>query len=217
MGSVNYVLSNLLNRIKDSGLYDYVNDIYLIINGNKDSISIDLSDTKYHIINEYKDVSNHEFPTLDLISKHSQQKDFNLLYLHTKGVSRPNQKSIEDWVNYMSYFNINKWEDRIKELNDNDCTGVNFGGNPDDIKENPSLWGYGKAPMHYSGNFWWSKSSHIRKLPNPYMWVPNQNYGRWRIMNEMWLCQIPNAKYYCAWKSNIDHYQTNYPKELYEN
>ena len=34
-------------------------------------------------------------------------------------------------------------------------------------------------------------------------------------MAEMWLCQI-DGKYNSAWQSNINHYQQNYPKELYE-
>jgi hypothetical protein len=70
--------------------------------------------------------------------------------------------------------------------------------------------------VHYSGNFWWSKSSHIKNLPNMSNWLPDGNYLRWRVMAEMWLCQIPDGKYSCAWQSNINHYQQNYPKELYE-
>jgi hypothetical protein len=39
---------------------------------------------------------------------------------------------------------------------------------------------------------------------------------RWRMMAEMWLCQLPDAKYYNAWHSNVDHYIERYPIELYE-
>jgi hypothetical protein len=35
-------------------------------------------------------------------------------------------------------------------------------------------------------------------------------------MAEMWLCQISDGKYNCAWVSNVNHYLENYPKELYE-
>jgi hypothetical protein len=151
-----------------------------------------------------------------LISQHCKEEDFNVLYLHTKGVTKPGYQQIIDWTNLLSYFNINKWQDRLKDLEDNDCSGVNFFGNPDDINHHPSTWGYGKAPLHYSGNFWWSKSSHIKNLPNMSNWLPDGNYLRWRVMAEMWLCQIPDGKYSCAWQSNINHYQQNYPKELYE-
>ncbi len=214
MGSVNQVLSNLLSRIKESDLYESVDQINLIINGDLSLITTDLTDSKYKVFNKHKDVYRHEFPALDLIWNHSDKEDFNILYLHTKGVSRTHT-FIEDWTNYMSYFNINKWKDRIKDLEKNDCTGVNLSGNSEDINEHPSTWGYGKAPKHYSGNFWWSRSSHIRKLPNPYSWIPTEDYNRWRMMNEMWVCQIPNSKYHFAWNSNINHYQQAYPSELY--
>jgi hypothetical protein len=215
MGMVNEVLSNLLNRIKESNLYDNCDQINLIVNGDINLINVDLTDSKYKIWNKYKDTSLHEFPTLDLIWKHSQNEEFNVLYIHTKGVSR-NHPYINDWTNYLSYFTINKWEDRVNELIENDCTGVDLKGNPDDIKSHPSTWGYGKAPKHYSGNFWWSKSSHINKLLNPMSWVPDTNWTRWRMMNEMWICQLTESKYYNAYISNVDHYQSPYPKELYE-
>lgn len=115
----------------------------------------------------------------------------------------------------MSYFNIIKWVDRINDISNHDCSGVNLSGNPEDIIYHPSIWGYGKAPLHYSGNFWWCKSSHIRKLPNPIDWLPDNNYIRWRIMAEMWLCQIDDSKYYNAWHSNVNHYVQNYPIKLY--
>lgn len=216
IGTVNSVLLNLINRIKSSGLYDNCNKIYLIYNGNKDWIDIDIFGDKYVQVYANPDVSKCEFPTLDLIWQHCQNEDLKILYLHTKGVTKPGVQNIIDWVNYLSYFNIDKWRDRINELDSNDCTGVNFGGNPNDINEHPSTWGYGKAPLHYSGNFWWSKSSHIKNLPNPSNWLPDDNYYQWRVMAEMWLAQISDAKYHNAYSSNVDHYMSPYPEEKYK-
>lgn len=215
MGSVNEVLTNLLNRIKDSGLYDNCDVINLIINGDINLLKVNLEDPKYKIWNEHKSITPQEFPTLDLIWKESQNDDYNILYLHTKGVSR-NHPFITDWTNYLSYFNINRWQDRLNELNENDCTGVNLRGNQEDVKFHPMYWGYGKAPKHYSGNFWWSKSSHTKKLCNPISWMPTNEYQRWRMMCEMWVCQLPESKYYNAHTSDVDHYQSPYPKERYE-
>ena len=216
VGSVNQVLWDLLTRIKQSGLYDSANKIYLVFNGDRSLLSFNLVSEKYVIIDSNSDISKCEFPTLDIIHEHSKNEEFDILYLHTKGVTKPGVKTIEDWTNYLSYFNINKWSDRVKDLESNDTSGVNLGGNPDDINSHPSWWGYGKAPVHYSGNFWWSKSSHIKNLPSPYNWLPDSDCVRWRMMAEMWLCQLPNAKYHNAWHSNVNHYQQNYPKELYE-
>ena len=46
MGSVNEVLTNLLNRIKDSGLYDNCDVINLIINGDINLLKVNLEDPK---------------------------------------------------------------------------------------------------------------------------------------------------------------------------
>lgn len=35
-------------------------------------------------------------------------------------------------------------------------------------------------------------------------------------MAEMWLCQKNDSKYNCAWNSNVNHYNENYPKGKYE-
>ena len=216
VGSVNQVLWDLLTRIKQSGLYDAANKIYLVFNGDRKHLAFNLVSDKYVIIDANPDISKCEFPTLDLICEHCKEEDLNVLYLHTKGVTKPGYQQIIDWTNLLSHFNINKWEDRLKDLKENDCSGINFFGNPNDINEHPSTWGYGKAPLHYSGNFWWSKSSHIRKLPNMSNWLPDGNYLRWRVMAEMWVCQVPGGEYFNAFSSDVDHYQNLYPKELYE-
>lgn len=216
-GSVNLVLLNLIDRINKSGLYDNCNRIYLVFNGEKKLINIDIVGDKYVFIHSSQDISKCEFPTLDLIWEKCQEEDLKVLYLHTKGVTKPNNKNIEDWTQYLSYFNIYKWEDRLNDLDSFDCSGVNFGGKSNDINEHPSTWGYGKSPLHYSGNFWWSKSSHIRKLPNPIKWLPDNNYYKWRVMAEMWLCQVKEGKYYEAWNSGVNHYISLYNIDMYEN
>ncbi len=213
MGNVNDVLNQLLDDIKVSGLSEQ-SIVRAIVNGDINS----LNTQKYDWVEWLRGSDNiysHEFPTLKTIWEHAQIEEFNVLYLHTKGVSRSNQY-VNDWVDLLKYFNIFRWFDRLKELETNDCTGVNYGGNPDDIKEHPSTWGYGKAPMHYSGNFWWSKSNHIKNLVDPLAWTPDNDLSKWRMMCEMWICKLPNAKYHCAYSSGVDHYVTPYPKEIYE-
>lgn len=217
MGCVDQVLSDLLNRIKQSELHENCDEIYLVLNGDRNNLSVDISDSKFNVIEASPDFSKWEFLTQDLLWRHSQNEDFQALYLHTKGVSKSGFQNITDWTNYLAYFNINKWRERVIELDTNDCTGVNLYGNPRDLYEHPSTWGYGKAPLHYSGNFWWSKSSHIRKLINPISWMPNNNFTSWRMMNEMWICQLANGKYNSAGSSNVNHYLERYPKKLYEN
>lgn len=216
VGNVNYVLADLINSIIKSGLYSTCNQIFLIINGDIKNISLNLTLPKIKLIFDSLDISKCEFPTLQKIWNDCQNEDITVLYLHTKGVTKPGNPMIKDWTDYLIHFNILKWQDRFFELKEYDCTGVNLGGNTEDINDRPETWGYGKAPLHYSGNFWWSTSSHIKNLPEPYKWVPDNNYVKWRVMAEMWLCQIKESNYNCAWKSNVNHYTEMYPKNLYD-
>lgn len=216
-GNVNYVLADLINSIIKSGLYSACNQIYLILNGDIRNISLNLSIPKAKMVFANQDISKCEFPALDKIWQDCQEEDITVLYLHTKGVTKPGNQMVKDWTDYLTHFNVIKWQDRFFELEEFECTGVNLGGNPEDINDRPETWGYGKAPLHYSGNFWWSKSSHIKNLPEPYKWLPDDNYLKWRVMAEMWLCQISDSKYNCAWHSNVNHYNENYPKSKYEN
>jgi hypothetical protein len=214
-GRVNQVLNELLDRIYISGLYDKVNDIYLVINGGISLLTFEKKD-KYIIHNPNKNISHCEFPALDLIWKHSQvQDDLTILYLHTKGVTKPNNRYILDWTELLTYFNIDRWNDALIELEKNDVVGVNLSGNPNDINEHPSTWGYGKAPLHFSGNFWWSKSSHIKRLINPYDFPPDDNWVEWRVLCEMWICSYQQGNFKSLWNSNINHYKELYPKDKY--
>ena len=51
MGTVNSVLDSLLKRIKESGLYENVEEIFLVINGDINEIKVNLTDSKYTILN----------------------------------------------------------------------------------------------------------------------------------------------------------------------
>lgn len=216
MGNANSVLDNLLDRINKSGLYDQCNLIHLVVNGDIKEIKSNLLQEKYVIHNDMKDTSRCEFPTLNLIWRHARDEALKILYLHTKGVTRPGLLPVSDWTDYMAYFNINRWKDRVQDLDTFDCSGVNLSGHHANITVDPQTWHLGASPKCYSGNFWWSNSSHIIKLPDPYTWAPTQDYVRWRYMCEMWLCQRSDGKYHCAWHSNANHYTERYPKELYE-
>ena len=123
----------------------------------------------------------------------SKKEKFKVLYIHTKGVRHNNQNiNVQDWIEYLSYFNIVKYKKCIEILDDYDAVGVNL------TKENP---------IHYSGNFWWSKSDYINKLDvckficynSPEFWLTEKNIG----------------KYYNLWSSNVNHYNERYQTYKY--
>jgi len=69
--------------------------------------------------------------------------------------------------------------------------------------------------MKTSKGFWWSKSEHIKKLKDPDLFWPSTDFKKWRIVPEMWVCQIEDSKYHCAWQSNVNHYSQRYTKDNY--
>lgn len=97
----------------------------------------------------------------------------------------------------MLYFLVEKYDECINQLNKNyDTVGCNY------------LFATHAYPMHYSGNFWWSKSSYINKLHLLDETNVDKEYA------EFWLF-IKNPKYYCMHMSPIHHYCESYPMEKY--
>ena len=46
--------------------------------------------------------------------------------------------------------------------------------------------------------------------------MPTNNCIQWRMMAEMWVCCPPDGKYNNAFSSDVDHYQSPYPRHKYE-
>ncbi len=116
----------------------------------------DLNDDKIEVLGITNNLNLYETPTIKLLHEHSlnENEEFYVLYIHTKGVKHYNRDinvNVTDWVNYMIYFNIQKHDTCIKSLSEYDTVGVN-------LQEKEDI------PLHYSGNFWWSKSSYIKTL-----------------------------------------------------
>jgi hypothetical protein len=58
--------------------------------------------------------------------------NYNILYLHTKGITGEINHCIEDWVSYMIYFLVNKWSVCINKLKEYNTVAF-------DLRENPTL------------------------------------------------------------------------------
>jgi hypothetical protein len=183
------VFSSLLERIKKSGLYDAVDEIRLGILGN---INLVVAYPKLKIRGKSTDLSQYETFTLNLLRNDSLFEDFEVLYLHTKGVRKPgNLINIGSWTNYLSHFNIDRWSECCALLNENDCVGVNL------LPE----------PIHYSGNFWWSRASYIRTLK---ICVQDHFYAP-----ELWIGSGNGSKV-ALWNSKCPHYEVPYPETEYK-
>jgi hypothetical protein len=66
----------------------------------------------------------------------------------------------------------------------------------------------GNIPKHFSGNFWWMRYDHfISHLPI---------LGTWSHSVEFWAASSPDTKSYNICSSNVNHYNTEFPDEIYK-
>lgn len=205
MGHFNQIVNKMLDKINSSGLYDKADEINLNVCGDGSLLDIKKM-PKYNITNETQDIEKCEFPTLDKIWEDCQIENSKVLYIHTKGASEPQnvpEQRYRNWIKNLHYFNIEKWEDNIKNLETYDTSGINYEKNP---MENQNLilqksvalikksGQYTNASHHYKGNFWWANSCHIKKLKKPSDLVLNDEYLQVRWIAEFWIGgNNPNA------------------------
>jgi hypothetical protein len=149
----------------------------------------------------------YERPTLLYIKSHCIDDPENTFYfyVHTKGIRHlgtDQEPFVIDWIRLLLYWNIEKWETALSILS-REC-----------------YWTYGcnHTGIHYSGNFWWSKPSHIRRLSDyipeyytaPEDWVTMLYYGQ---------IKIPiHREYYSVFNSGLEglgHYTNPYPETNY--
>ena len=155
-----FMLDRLLSYMNDHTIMDKLERIVIT------NIGIPLDEEKYThlhpaivVINYSEDASLFENATMKQIIYFSKiHSDYNVLYLHTKGVSytpdHPFYPGILSWIDFMMYSLVDHAESCIKLLNVYDTIGTCI----KDKDENP---------IHYSGNFWWAKSSYLQRLHIP--------------------------------------------------
>ncbi len=192
------VLTNIVNRVIDTGTLDNLDYLYIVNIGNK--IAGHYDNDKIKIINYSENTQLFEKPTINLIHTFSQFHDCKVLYLHTKGISYTKQNNgilytnVTDWTNYMLYFLLDKNEFCIDLLDVYNAVGCNYSENP---------------RKHFSGNFWWADSKYIKKLTKISSNVRHD--CEWYILSDN------NVSLYNLCSSNVDHYKVSYPLNLYEN
>ena len=197
-----HILLSKFKKFKASGLYEKANKIYLTLFGEIEQHQEFLSDLKdlYSKI-EYVLITNKEFhneaDTLNFMLKkaESYEKNTPMLYVHTKGASHTHpilKKNVNAWVRYLDLYTINKWEECLTGLEDNDAAG-GF---------------YVEDPKHFQGNFWWANSDYIKNLPKL---TPDniENYNR----GEFWILSQTDKVYALSGITPVDMYKNYYCKD----
>ena len=203
IGKYQDIFDEIYSQIIESNLINQVGSINLCIVGQGDLMIQENDKIKIY---QDSDISSGEFFTLDLLKTFSDsvEKNHKILYLHTKGVTTPDNSCIEDWRKYMTFFNINQYEKCLYSLNQYDSCGV-------DLVNDPTL--------HYSGNIWWANSSYIKKLPtiNEIKFPKTPTILSIRHNAEFWI-GMGNGNLKSLWNSNINVYERHlhqYPKIKY--
>jgi hypothetical protein len=140
-----------------------------------------------------------EIPTITKLYNDCQKEDLKVLYLHSKCISslvnnmliQPLPSKFKNrflWRQFMNYGVITNWQKCVSALDIHDTAGID----------------YKDTPPHYSGNFWWTKSEHVRNSSNPSYTLWWENFKKsspdpWiqnlsdRFAAEFWLCSKPNT------------------------
>ena len=121
--------------------------------------------------------------------------NYDLFYLHTKSVSYNSNQYCINLKDMHEYFTINKWRLNIELLKYYDCVGIH-------LKNYPK--------KHYSGNFWWTTSEHLNRLPNSI----NDGY----LSPEMYILDYVKTNYVSLYQQiDNDEYKKITNEELINN
>lgn len=191
------VLNYFIFCIRTSGLYDKVEEIRCCVLGDADKIIF--VDPKIKLRKNSKDTTLYETFTINTLHEDCHidpsLQDANVLYMHTKGITKTGIIAVNHWVEYMCHFNILEHESCLKMLEHCDTIGV-------DLKQLPVL--------HYSGNFWWAKTGYIKTLEPCVHTTYNSP--------EFWIVEKMTGIHGSLWESGIsNHYTCYYPAKLYAN
>jgi hypothetical protein len=195
-----------MNAMRESGLYNAAKEIRLGVLSNGPVDLTLLNDPKFRIICEGRP-EEFERPTLLHMRRSAAESDHvetRYFYCHTKGVrwfGTPIEPFVMDWIKLLIYWNIEKWVNAEDIVYKYDTYGCNYHNT-------------GQYPPHYSGNFFWTNTHHLKILP--------EQIGPAYNDPEFWLCSTgmfggrPNV--YNAFSSNLEgmgHYDTPFPESLY--
>lgn len=199
IGNYQEIFDEIYSKIHKSNLFDEIDLLNICIVGNGE---LHYKENKKIMIYKNSNLEEGEFFTLEILKlfSNSSPQKCKILYIHTKGVTTPNNDCIVDWRKYMSYFNINLYKNCLDALEFYDSCGV-------DLVFEPTI--------HYSGNFWWANSDYIKKLPS----IDEIRYPKIapilsiRHNCEFWI-GMGNGKLKSLWNSNINVYERHLHRYL---
>jgi len=188
-------------KIIGSGILDDLNCKKMFISYLGDESNIDpllkiWNHPKIELKNFGSNKERYEFPAMKFIRNLCKDEDCNMLYFHCKGLLHENDK-IKDWIDMLEYFNIEKYKHCLDKLIDYDMVGCNYYPSIHEISyvENPFPF-YFNFP-HFSGNYWWTKSSYVNTFKDE---LSETN----RFDAEFWICKNSKKNFWSFYNPGIN-------------
>lgn len=188
IGNYQTIVREQMLCIERSGLFHKTNQIYCFICQFKEDVMELLQPymSKLTIIPTTENLYE-KFALSNIWNYISTEMPFYLYYFHTKGVSRSKQV-FHDRRQNLNFFILEKHEACLFWLrNGYDAVGTAL-----------SLY----PTLHFSGNFWWTTSDHLKKLPKE---IRDTYYAP-----EMYICSCPEDKYISVCQTTNDKKRSNY-------
>jgi len=198
--------------IRSSGLLDRAEGVFVTYLGpeREDVAWLEAKSKKIRVENHSPQFNHYERMCLNGLKDWSEGNDGLVLYLHTKGVSRVQQKgNVWKWRKLLEYFLVENHERCTEKMADLDT----LGGNLCSINRKPKDLDRPGHSLHYSGNFWWARTAHLRSLPRIPEDVRMELNGNYIRYCEFWLLRaFPKVRCGVLFKTEEPHYYKRPPE-----
>jgi len=220
IGNYEEVVTEIVSCIIDNGLYNKCKKIYYSDIGgvmSNDIINYLNTYNKFELIYKSNEKKDAEYPTLIKLQNSciKTEKEVYILYLHTKGVSMPDNKTKQSWRKRLLQKTVREWKECVTLLiNGCDIAGCGW-KDKNDVHTD-----------HFSGNFWWASSFYIKKLPSLEKILDESKkymefeYTKYRVQCEAFIGMNDNKKVGINGELNQNYSHSNFFDEkigLYRN
>jgi hypothetical protein len=117
-------------------------------------------------IAEFDDKTHERFTLTRLVAQ--AEPDTAYLYMHTKGMTRPESLPVREWRKCFEYFLITQAHQYVDLLESNDTLGIFR------LQNRYRIDGVGMVTDHYSGNFWWARGDYLQRLAKQHPTIGNE-------------------------------------------
>lgn len=151
------VNEEILNAVKNCGLLDKLDKLYLGIVGYTDEFELPFQSNKIEIVYTSPNLREFEYATTQLVANHAKNNpNDQILHFHNSGVKQGKKIPTEYvdakypwWRWWEVYHTIHRWQECLELLKAHDACGI-------EIQLDPF--------PHFSGTWWWANAEYINTL-----------------------------------------------------